>query len=275
MRIIHIIFLVILIFFIAISDVQAKKQKSETPQIKFNGEKYTLLYSVKGSETNGYLNEYFKKNESYYTWKDILAVHHMPNAYSPIDEAKVLRDALGSMMCPSAIEIDEENNSAILDFIMINSNKLPIILEFNVFKYQKDSVCGTVALQYAKRYVVSNALEVERIKKILKKERNKYVKKVRKYELPKLIEADIDNGKYVKNLKEAIVDEEKELLDNSAENTEGLEVNNPSEENSIEENVEQPAVENPEESSQPEENIESNSKEEQNAAESTDNKDKE
>ncbi len=167
----------------------------EQPVLKFNGAKYQLMYSVKNKEHNGYLNEYFKLGEDYNNWTELVAVHHFPNAYSPLDQAEAFREYLGSINCPSALVEDEKNNSAIIDFILIDGDKLPIILEFNVFKYAKSPECGTIALQYAKRYVVSNGLEVDGIKKEFAKTRNSALKKVEKYEIPAIVKEDIDKLK--------------------------------------------------------------------------------
>ena len=163
--------------------------------LKFNGTEYILKYSVKDKDNNGYLNEYFKEGESYTNWSEMVAVHHFPNIYSPIDQLKAFRDYLNIINCPNYLEYNEEKNTGLIDFIMMDGRRLPIILEFNIFKYQKSSECGTIAVQYVKRYLIANSLQVKDVKKELEKSRKKYLKKVDKFEIPLIVEENIDEIK--------------------------------------------------------------------------------
>ena len=106
----------------------------DTQCLKYNGIKYSLQYSTKDKENNGYLNEYFKPGESYDNWSEMVAVYHFPNIYSPINQLESFRDYLNIINCPNAVKINEDKNYGIIDFIMLDSKKLPIIIEFNVFK---------------------------------------------------------------------------------------------------------------------------------------------
>lgn len=188
---------VILLFLFCTGIVFAKNAKNELPVLKFSGAKFSLYYSAKSSELGGYINEYYKQNESYASWTELVAIHHYPNSFYPIEHAKEFKSYLAESGVPSFLEIDDEDNSAILDFIIIDNKKLPIIMEFNVFKYVKSPVCGTIAFQYAKRSRIYNALEVENFKKSFVKCRAKYVKKIGKIKVPDLVEKDIENGKYL------------------------------------------------------------------------------
>lgn len=199
------IVILFIIIFIGVSAVFAKTQKSEMPSIKFNGGKYSLLYSAKNPQTGAYMNEYYKPNEGYTSWNELIGVHYFPDAYSPIDQAKSFRAYLSEARCPSAIDVNENENTAVLDFMLMDTNKLPIILEFNIFKYEKSPVCGTIALQYAKRYRINNSLEIDSVKKSFKKSRDNYIKQVKKTHIPVLVTVDVDKGRYTNN--EGIVDE--------------------------------------------------------------------
>ena len=175
----------------------AKSTNTSMPCIKFNGSKFSLYFSAKAPELKTYMNEYYKPTEGYTSWTELIAVHHYPNYFSPIDYAKTFRDYLAEGNCPSAIDVDEENNSAVLDFLLIDSAKLPIIIEFNIFRCEKSPVCGTVCLQYAKRYTIMNALEVDKVKKNFMKNRERYIKQIKKVAIPDLVTAEIDKGKYI------------------------------------------------------------------------------
>lgn len=184
---------IVLLFLLSINIVSAKEKQNY--KIKFNKETYNLLYSTKNPEFGGYLNEYYKWNETYNRWSEMVAIHHFPNAYSPIDQIKTFREYLGSLNCPSAITFDDKKNVGIIDFIMINDHQLPIILEFNVFKYEKSKKCGSVAIQYAKRYVVTTALQMEAAKRDFDKYRKKAIKAVQNFELPEVVYKEIDKCK--------------------------------------------------------------------------------
>ena len=179
---------------------------TKMPTINLGGVKYKLQYSEKSSQTGGYVNEYFKPNESYTSWTELVAVHHYPRAFYPIEHAKVFNDFLNLLGNPAYIEINDKDNSALLSFVVTDKKKLPIILEYNVFKYEKSPVCGTVALQYAKRYRLNNPLEVEELQKSFAKNTVKYIRRAEKVKIPEVITRKIDKGQYV---------EERDITENS------------------------------------------------------------
>ncbi|GEM_PF-6631710 len=188
----------------------AKSNKQEFQYVKFNGAKFTLFYSTKSKELGSYINEYYKKNQTYTTWNELIALHHYPNAYSPIDQAKEFRTYLQEQGVPSELNIDEKHNSATLDFIIISQQKRPILLEFNIFRFAKSPKCGSIGFQYAKRYKINNALEINKFKKTIEKERKKYIKKFKKVNVPELIYEEIDKGKYQRH--EGIVENNDDIL---------------------------------------------------------------
>ena len=163
--------------------------------LEFNKDTYKLLYSEKTPEHSGYINEYFKQGENRRAWTEIINVIHFPNAYSPLDHAVEFSKYLNSINCPNALKLDEENNYAVMDFILIDGQKLPIILEFNIFKYEKQPECGTIAIQYVKRYSVYSTGQVEKIKKEFNKLRPKMLKKVEEFEIPDIVKQNIDEIK--------------------------------------------------------------------------------
>ena len=163
--------------------------------LTFNGLNYKLLYSEKTPEHSGYINEYFKSQENRNSWTEIVNIIHFPNAYSPIEHAKEFSEYLNTTNCPNALKIDEESNSAVVDFILIDGQKLPVVLEFNVFRYEKSEECGTIAVQYVKRYSVYNTAQVENIKKEFKKLRPKILKNIQRFTIPSIIKKNIDEIK--------------------------------------------------------------------------------
>ena len=177
--------------------VCAKSIKTVMPVIKFDGTKFTLAYSAKSDETGGYLNEYYRANQTYASWTELIGVHHYPRAYYPIDHAVEFAEYLNSKDIIANFETDERNNSALLYFIITDNSKLPIIMEFNVFKYEKSPVCGTVGIQYAKRYKLNSSLEIEKTKNEIVKKGLYYIKKLSQTSIPDVVTLDIDKGKYV------------------------------------------------------------------------------
>jgi len=191
------ILLIIIAVFLACGITYAKGKKTDMPSIKFNGGEYYLYYSAKDDKSGGYINEYYKANQSYTSWKDLIALWHYPNSYSPVEQAKKYREILSSDGIPCSLDIDEDDNAAVIDFTLIASKKLPIIVEYNVFKFAKQEKCGSVALQYAKRYRLNNSLEIDKAKKDIVKRRKKIIKKVNKLEFPQLLNESVDEGKII------------------------------------------------------------------------------
>lgn len=185
-------FFTLLIFAVFSINIAVAQNANKDYTINFNGNKYHLLYSVKNKDFGGYLNEYYKKGETYNIWTELVAVHHFPNAYSPIDRIKDFKDYLGSMHVPSSLTFDDKRNTAMIDFIIISDRKMPIVLEFNVFKYEKSKKCGSVAIQYAKRYAVTTTLQIETVKRDFEKNRKQIIKKIKNFNIPEVITEDID-----------------------------------------------------------------------------------
>ena len=182
------IFVLLLLLIFNVSMVYAEKDYS----VHFNGKKFNLLYSIKNKDFGGYLNEYYKKGETYNIWSEMVAVHHFPNAYSPIDRIKDFKDYLGSMHVPSSLTFDDKKNTAMIDFVMINDHSVPVVIEFNIFKYEKSKKCGSIAIQYARRYTATTTMQIEYIKKDIEKNRKNLITKVKNFGIPEIVTKDID-----------------------------------------------------------------------------------
>jgi len=193
----RLILLFLMVCFIQTSCYAKKLSDNKLPSVKYNGKQYSLLYSVKVKESNGYSNEYYKNKEGYNNWSELIGVHHFPTDFSPVDKAKEFQTYLLTMGVLSEVTTDEDDNTASIDFVVIDGSRRPIIMEFNIFKYQKDKICGTIALQYAKRYTINNSLDVENVKKKFEKERARSLKEFTKLEFLELITKEIENGKYL------------------------------------------------------------------------------
>ena len=166
--------------------------------ISYGGKTFKLLHSEKKHEHNGFYNQYFKLGETPGNWTEEISVQHFPNIYSPIELAQIYKGFLAQYKCPSALLTDENQNQALLDFILIDTNakkNIPIIIEFNVFKFNKSPVCGTIAVQYAKRFTFTDTSQIEKEKKKFEKFRAKTLKNFLDFEIPKIITLDIDEIK--------------------------------------------------------------------------------
>ncbi len=161
--------------------------------ITYNGNKYFLMYSSKSSEHNGYYNQYFKSGEDFDSWTEMIAIQHFPNIYSPIDLAHTFREYLGQYHCPSSLSVYDDKNTGVLDFILIDNKeqKLPITLEFNIFKYVKSPDCGSLSMQYAKKYSVANVEQVDSVKKKFEKFRPKALNEIMDTAIPQVVNKDI------------------------------------------------------------------------------------
>ena len=92
-----------LILLLATGVAFAKSDKNTLPVIKFDKAKYTLLYSANSKETGGYINEYYKANQTYASWTDLIGVHHYPTAFYPIEHAKEFAEYLNETGVPAHI----------------------------------------------------------------------------------------------------------------------------------------------------------------------------
>ncbi len=178
---------VLFILFAMINTVCAENK------LNFDGKEYYLRLSEKSAEHNGFYNQYYKAGEGIDNWTEMVAVHHFPNVFSPIEQAYNFREYLESFHCPSSLEADEENNTGMLDFILIDGHQLPIVLEFNIFKYEKSKACGTVAVQYAKKFEVYDTKEVASVKKKFSNFRPRAMKKVKNFEIPDIVEIKLND----------------------------------------------------------------------------------
>ena len=194
---------VIILFFIMLSSALITFAQNDienvTPIIKFNHSKYALQYSNKNEQTGGMLNEYYKKSESYYNWSELLVVHTFPNASFPIEQANVLKEYVSLNYKSHFFGTIEERESIISDFMLVNDKKLPIILEFNIFKFEKNSSNEVVALQYSRRYILNNPLEIYKVKKSLENTRLKYIRKISSTPIPNIITTLVDNGIFLQS----------------------------------------------------------------------------
>lgn len=164
---------------------------AEDYSLKYNGTKYVLKYSVKNKENNGFINEYFKPEENYNKWSEMVAIHHFPNVYSPIDQTELFREFLSTLNCQSTVITDEKKGFGIIDFMIVDRTHTPFVVELNTFKFEKSPDCGTIAVQYAKRYRASNNLQVEEIRKDFDKSHNKNVNSVKKFKIPDIVNKKI------------------------------------------------------------------------------------
>ena len=178
---------VLFIIFTMISTAYAENK------LNFDGKEYYLRFSEKSAEHNGFYNQYYKAGEDMDNWTEMVAVHHFPNVFSPIEQAYNFREYLESFHCPSSLEADEENNTGMLDFILIDGHQLPIVLEFNIFKYEKSKNCGTIAFQYAKKFQVYDNPEVAEVKKKFSKFRPRAMKKINDFEIPDVVEIKLND----------------------------------------------------------------------------------
>lgn len=187
------VLIITITLFTIICSVSAKTNSEQIPRIKFNGAEYSLYYSIKNTNSGTYLNEYYKQGQTYTMWDELLALHHYPNAYSPTVQAKEFRAYLTELGLSSELN-EYDDNSAVLDFVIVDGKRRPIILEFNVFRFVKSPICGSYGMQYAKRYRLNNAIEADKVAKELYKTRSRYIKKLNNMEIPPLITENIDKG---------------------------------------------------------------------------------
>lgn len=207
----------ILMLFLSFNASVAKN--IDKASLNFNGAKYYLLYSAKSDKDDSYLNEYYKRGETYNIWTEMVGIHHFPNEISPLDRVRQFKDYLKGINCLSALTFDDKKNTAIIDFLLVNKIQGRTLLEFNVFKYERAKGYGSNAVQYAKRYVANNELEVERIKKIIEKSRKQTLNEVKGFKIPEIITVPIDKCKVENSFEEELTEEKTKIKNEIIDNT--------------------------------------------------------
>ena len=204
----------LIIFILVLVGIQPTfaKEKKIKP-FKFDGKKFELLYSKKTDDS--YINEYYKELETYNNWTEMLAIHQFPKAESPVIQVKELKKYLDANGCPNNMKIDYMNNKAIIEFVIESKKRVPVIIEYNIFKY-KMTENGVLAEQYAKRYIARTAFEQEYADQDIEKNQKKIIKKIMKTKYPELITQEIDKC-YVPGLEKEKTNKEEVAKENNEE----------------------------------------------------------
>lgn len=155
--------------------------------IKFDGKRFVLRYKAQNELTQGFINEYFKPAEKFETWSEMIAIHSLPNENSYKKQVEEFKKYLVSIKADYSINEFTEETPPVIDFIVVSTKKYPTIVEFNVFKYVKDQEGGLKAVQYAKRYLVKTAMDVDLVKEEIKKEKKHLINKTAKLDLPQVV----------------------------------------------------------------------------------------
>jgi hypothetical protein len=161
------------------------------PELSFDNETYYLKYSEISPMSDGYRNEYLRKDETPDSWEQMIAVYHFPNLDSPLEAAKDLAIALKQANPDTKFKLLENTKTGetILDFFVVSKEE-PVKHEYNIFRYsKKEGLNGLVAYQFSYRTYGPEALTT--FKKAFKKNRPKWVNLIAKAKIPPVIEKPI------------------------------------------------------------------------------------
>ncbi len=165
------------------------------PSVNFDGKAYVLKYSAK-MQTGSYMNEYYLPAEKYGNWTKLIGVFDYPQMKDPINGAAIFLNSVKSKNTPGEMWVNKDKNSAVVSFIVITGGgNSPLKSEINFFRYEKSAKNGTIALQYAERYVIKTDAEYEEYKKNLRDRVLKFTRLMTTAPMPELVERDVDLGK--------------------------------------------------------------------------------
>ena len=183
---IFIIFALIIVFF---------AQKSGAEEIYFDNTKYILKYSVLSPDAKGYFNEYYQSNESRNKWTKMLGIYYYPEENSPMKFAKEFDKIIENSDNAVLIKLMEnkKQEKALLSFLVNNNENNKNYFEYNIYKYEKHPVKGSVMLKYAAKYYCGTDDEIIKAGNNIREKNDEYIQLIIASATPEVVEQNIGN----------------------------------------------------------------------------------
>jgi len=181
------------LFALAIASLFLFLHKAAAEEIRFENNPYTLKYSILSPLSNGYLNEYYSKNENTGYWTKMIGVYHFPNESSPLKLAQNMDKQLESSENSTLIKLVEnkKQEKAVISFLVNGKENNRNFFEYNVYKYEKHPDKGTILIKYAAKYFFNTNDEIVKIGTKIKEENDKYIEYMITSPTPSVIEKDL------------------------------------------------------------------------------------
>lgn len=111
----------------------------QAEEIHFENEVYTLKYSAIAPQTEGYGNEYFRKNENVGNWSKMVGVYYYPNENNPLKYAenfdKTIENTENSVLL-KLIE-NKKSDKAAISFLVNGCENAKKYFEYDIYKFEK------------------------------------------------------------------------------------------------------------------------------------------
>lgn len=165
----------------------------QAEEIHFENEVYTLKYSAIAPQTEGYGNEYFRKNENVGNWSKMVGVYYYPNENNPLKYAenfdKTIENTENSVLL-KLIE-NKKSDKAAISFLVNGCENAKKYFEYDIYKFEKNQNRGMTVIKYAVKHYFTNNEEIKKIAEEIKKNNDKYLETIIMSQTPAIIEKDI------------------------------------------------------------------------------------
>ena len=165
----------------------------QAEEIHFENEVYTLKYSAIAPQTEGYGNEYFRKNENVGNWSKMVGVYYYPNENNPLKFAenfdKTIENTENSVLL-KLIE-NKKSDKAAISFLVNGCENAKKYFEYDIYKFEKNQNKGMTVIKYAVKHYFTNNEEIKKIAEEIKKNNDKYLETIIMSQTPAIIEKDI------------------------------------------------------------------------------------
>ncbi|MCM1338678.1 MAG: hypothetical protein NC191_03300 [Muribaculaceae bacterium] len=142
-------------------------------------------------------NQYYKEGETPESWISKIEVYHYPEISNPLKYAQE-KDR----------EIESDEKCVLLKFIQSKKQNIAIIsylengvelggnyFAYNIYKYQKDTKKGIVALRYVKKYMFNSNDEIAKIGQEIRQINNDYMERMIITEIPEKKDTNLTEKK--------------------------------------------------------------------------------
>ena len=165
----------------------------QAEDIHFDNEVYTLKYSAIAPKTNGYGNEYFKKNENVSNWTKMIGIYYYPEENNPIKYAEDFDKTVESTDNSVLLKLIENKkvDKAAISFLVNGSENAKKYFEYDIYKFEKHPDKGMLLLKYAVKYFFTSNDEINKIAQSVKENNDKYLEMIITLLIPPIVEKDI------------------------------------------------------------------------------------
>lgn len=162
-------------------------------EIKFDNETYTLKFSALAPQTQGYGNEYYKKDEDISNWTKMIGVYYYPNETSPLGFAQNFDNTIENTDNSVLLKIVENKKSdkAVLSFLVNGCENSKKFFEYDVYKFEKHPQKGMIVSKYASKHFFKTDEEIKKIAQNIKENNDKYLELLIVSQTPAVLEKDV------------------------------------------------------------------------------------